>query len=220
METKFIIFDLDGVVLDSEPSIRNSVDAALATVDQPPVSKEEIRLLIGPPLLDGIKSLLVARKSEVRFAPIVLEVFRDDYEENGIAASQLFEGVNEALKQLKEEGGMLAVATSKPLRFTLPILEHLGLSGYFFDVGAPQSGKEGETKTETLSGVISRNPSINFNRGSMVGDRGVDMKAAVDCGLQGIGALWGYGSLKELSDAGAVAFAQTASGLPSLLATL
>jgi len=203
METKFIIFDLDGVVLDSEPSIKNSVDAALADIDQPPVSKEEIRLLIGPPLLDGIKSLLVARKSEVRFAPIVLEVFRNDYEENGIAASQLFEGVNEALRNLKEEGGMLAVATSKPLRFTLPILEHLGLSDYFFDVGAPQSGKEGETKTETLSGVISRNPSINFNRGSMVGDRGVDMKAAVDCGLQGVGALWGYGTRQELIDAGA-----------------
>ena len=203
METKFIIFDLDGVVLDSEPSIKNSVDAALADIDQPPVSKEEIRLLIGPPLLDGIKSLLVARKSEVRFAPIVLEVFRNDYEENGIAASQLFEGVNEALRNLKEEGGMLAVATSKPLRFTLPILEHLGLSDYFFDVGAPQSGKEGETKTETLSGVISRNPGINFNQGSMVGDRGVDMKAAVDCGLQGVGALWGYGTRQELIDAGA-----------------
>ena len=98
---------------------------------------------------------------------------------------------------------MLAVATSKPLRFTLPILEHLGLSDYFFDVGAPQSGKEGETKTETLSGVISRNPSIYFNRGSMVGDRGVDMKAAVDCGLQGVGALWGYGTRQELIDAGA-----------------
>jgi phosphoglycolate phosphatase len=47
----------------------------------------------------------------------------------------------------------------------------------------------------------------------MIGDRGVDMRAARHHGLHGIGALWGYGTHDELTAAGAHSLCEGPAGL-------
>ena len=51
----------------------------------------------------------------------------------------------------------------------------------------------------------------------MIGDRGVDMRAARHHGLAAVGALWGFGSREELAEGGAHAFCESP---PQLLAVL
>ncbi|HEX3096746.1 MAG TPA: hypothetical protein VHQ02_03455, partial [Usitatibacter sp.] len=54
----------------------------------------------------------------------------------------------------------------------------------------------------------------------MIGDRGVDMRAARHHGVAGIGALWGYGSRDELFAEGAQDFCSTPAEIPGSLTAL
>jgi phosphoglycolate phosphatase len=54
----------------------------------------------------------------------------------------------------------------------------------------------------------------------MIGDRGVDMRAARHHGLLGIGALWGYGSNDELASAGAHVLCDSPAGLTRSIQSL
>jgi len=47
------------------------------------------------------------------------------------AGTIVFEGVAEALQQLREAGLRLACVTNKPREFTIPLLERVGLAHYF-----------------------------------------------------------------------------------------
>ncbi len=213
VSVRCIIFDLDGVILDSEPSIRQSLDVAFAAIGQTTVTDQEIRLIIGPPLLEGIQLLLEKRGQSAEAATEVLFRYRSHYQKFGVSNSRLFGGVEKVLRILREEGSFLAVATSKPARFTLPILKNTGIASYFSVVGAPADGEEYETKTKTLAKVLEYVPSKSIEQAVMVGDRDVDMKAAVLCGITGVGVLWGHGLESELMDAGAVVVFQKKSDL-------
>jgi phosphoglycolate phosphatase len=47
----------------------------------------------------------------------------------------------------------------------------------------------------------------------MIGDRSEDIRAATSNGITGVGVLWGYGSERELLDAGAAAVCTTPAEL-------
>ena len=55
---------------------------------------------------------------------------------------------------------------------------------------------------------------------AMIGDRGVDMRAARHHGLLGVGALWGYGGRQELEAEGAHACVASPLELPAALGEL
>jgi len=108
----------------------------------------------------------------------------------------------ETIAQLVECGVELAVATSKPARFSLPILEALGIRSSFSAIAAPGPGVV-EAKAATLGRALAESGNPPRGTTAMVGDRGVDMEAAVVHLLVPVGALWGYGSRAELVGSGA-----------------
>ncbi len=212
-----VVFDLDGVLVDSEPAIRLSVDTALSGIDERPVTDEEIRSIIGPPLLDGFMSLMAGRGGPVDAAPRLLEAYRAHYAVHSVANTSLYPGIAESLVLMQEAGIRLAIATSKPIQFTLPILDGLGVDDCFQVVAAPDAGSVAEGKTETLGRAVQRLELESARAVPMVGDRGPDMEAAVAHGLVSVGALWGYGSHAELVAAGAIRFLDDPVDLSGLI---
>ena len=198
-----VVFDLDGVLVDSEPAIRASIDAALVTVGEPAVTDEEARSVIGPPLLAGLSQLLLERGRSEDPARRLLDEYRAHYAHHAMAGTCTYAGIDELLDALVAAGVPLAVATSKPAQFSIPILEGLGLAEAFAVVEAPEATAVTEGKAETLGRVVGR---LGLRPGCgalMVGDRRPDMEAAVLHGLVPVGALWGYGTANELRLAGA-----------------
>jgi phosphoglycolate phosphatase len=125
-------------------------------------------------------------------------------------------GVEPLLRELAARWP-LAVATSKPLEFTRPILERLGVAPLFRALAGPAlSRTEGEPKAETARralGALGLPPSA---RAALVGDRHHDVFAARSLGLAAIGVTWGAGSEAELRDAGAEWLVATPSALARL----
>jgi phosphoglycolate phosphatase len=54
----------------------------------------------------------------------------------------------------------------------------------------------------------------------MIGDRAFDIVAARTNGLRAVGVLWGYGSERELREAGAERLCATPVELPAVIAQL
>lgn len=169
---------------------------------------ERIEQIIGPPLRDGFAELIAQSDGDGRDAAACVRYYRDLYEDVATTGGTLLQpGIVEMLATVGRDA-TLAVATSKSLRFTEPILTALGIRHAFAVVMGPTPETDGESKSSTLrramdAFVHQTGLAINAADAFMVGDRYNDIEAAFACGIVPIGVTWGFGSERELRHAGA-----------------
>lgn len=202
-----VIFDLDGVLVDSRAVFLNCVNYALDKlgVERPP--EEQLLRYIGPPLTIGFPDLLQTTADDPRVLALV-DGYRERYRTAMLTETTVPPGIAGALEQLN--GHTLAVATSKPYEFAEPLLGAMGLREHFDAVAGPDLDARGETKTETLARALA---AVQADRAVMVGDRSFDVVGAHANAIPCIGVTWGIGDAAELTDAGADALIDTPAEL-------
>mgnify|MGYP000084396567 CR=1 FL=1 len=114
-------------------------------------------------------------------------------------------GLRRTLESLKNEGYILAVATSKPEEYAKRIADKFDFAKYFAGIyGATMDGsliRKADVIRYALDSLgVERE---NYDQVVMVGDRNNDIYGAKENGIQVIGVLYGYGDLAELQSAGA-----------------
>ncbi|MDF2686188.1 MAG: hypothetical protein K0S55_1369, partial [Clostridia bacterium] len=124
----YILFDLDGTIIDSAIGITNSVMYALKKYNIEITDRTELYKFIGPPLWDSFKAYNGFSKEEALKA---VEYFREYYLNKGIFENYVYEGFEDLLKLLLHNGKKLIVATSKAEVFAKQILKHFNLEKYF-----------------------------------------------------------------------------------------
>ena len=72
-------------------------------------------------------------------------------------------------------------------------------------------------KSDVIRHVIDRLPVQDLSKAVMIGDRCYDIAGAKEVGISSGGILYGYGSRKELEEAGADQIAETPIDLISLI---
>lgn len=128
MKYEVILFDLDGTITDPGIGITNSVAYALEKFNIKVKEREELYRFIGPPLMDSFQNFYGFTKEDAEQSVIY---YREYYQEKGMLENYVYEGMEQLLQQLKKMGGTLIVATSKPEKFAVQILEHFHLAQYF-----------------------------------------------------------------------------------------
>jgi len=212
--TTTVIFDLDGVLVDSRAVFLSCVNHAFAKLGLPARADEELLPYIGPPFAYAFGELLGVAHD----APIVtacIDGYRERYATASLTETTVEPGIPEALEAL--DGRRLAVATSKPQAFAEPLLEAMGLRAHFDVVAGPDLSARAEDKTETLGRALH---TLGPTRAVMVGDRSFDISAAHAHGLPAIGVTWGIGTPGELHDAGAERTIDRPDELPGAAAVL
>ena len=199
-----IFFDLDGTLTDSAPGIIHSVQYALKKYGIE-AEENDLRSFIGPPLVHSFQERFGFDHGKALEA---VAYYREYFTAGGMFENSVYPGVEEMLQKLKEDGLMLAVATSKPELFSKQILEHFALTRYFVFIGGAAMDETRTTKVEVLSYAL-RELQVDPAKAVMIGDRENDMEAASLLGTERIGVLYGYGSKEELANAGAKVFAET-----------
>jgi phosphoglycolate phosphatase len=116
--------------------------------------------------------------------------------------ASVYPGMRETLAALKARGGRLIVCTSKPVAYAPQILERLELLGFFDAVYGAELDGRFDDKAELMAHLIARE-GVSPAHALMIGDRMFDIRAAKANGLRSLGVTWGYGSCKELEEAGA-----------------
>jgi phosphoglycolate phosphatase len=192
-----VIFDLDGVLVDSRAVFLSCVNHAFTKLGLPARADAELLPYIGPPFAYAFAELLdVPHDAEIVTACI--DGYRERYVTASLTETTVAPFIPEALNAL--DGRRKAVATSKPKALADPLLEAMGLAAHFDVVAGPDLDARAEDKTETLGRALHE---LGPTRAVMVGDRSFDILAAHAHGLPAIGVTWGIGTAKELRDAGA-----------------
>ncbi|MGV7211214.1 HAD family hydrolase [Oxalobacteraceae bacterium A2-2] len=207
-----VIFDLDGTLIDSAPSILAGFEQALRREGIAPAQPLS-PALIGPPLAATLA--LLSGSSDPALLAALAGHFKQYYDSEGYRLSTVYPGVPEMLARLHGDGVALHLATNKRHLAARQILDYLGWlplfrSVYALDMVQPaHAGKDAmlaaQLAAEGIAGAVT----------AYVGDRDEDRVAAEANGLEFIGVRWGYGQFG--ADAGHAVLDQAAQ-LPALLA--
>lgn len=190
MPFKSIIFDLDGTLIDSAPSILSSLQAALAAAAICP-NRPLDQNLIGPPLAQ-IMAEVVGDEHQERI-PEIMELFKVHYDTTGYLNTIFYPGIPEMLAQLQKKKIDLYIATNKRITPTLKILNHLGWSGFFKGVYSLDHFKPAVADKSTMLARVVYDLNYCVNDLVYVGDRSEDAEAAKKNRIPFLFASWGYG---------------------------
>jgi phosphoglycolate phosphatase len=196
-----LIFDFDGVIVDSYAAVTDSINAALAEHGMPERPAAELRQYIGPPTFTAFTDLAGegAGKGDVE---ALVATYRRHYAAVYLAETSLIDGIVGVL-EAASACVPLALATSKSVTFTQPLLEALGLVRFFAHVAAAAPNDASDDKTAIVARALAALAARGATAAAMVGDRSFDVEAALAHGLFAIGVTWGIGSAAELEEAGA-----------------
>lgn len=195
---RYILFDLDGTITDPFEGISKCIVYALESFGMKVENLRELESFIGPPLFDQFKAYCGFDDVQAEKA---VKKYRERYSAVGWKECTLAEGTEELLRELKAQGKILAVATSKPECFAVPILEHFGIDRYFDFIGGAELEHEGRnSKDAVIEYVLEKLGVADRSEAVIVGDRFHDIDGAKKTGIGSVGVLSGYGSREELEE--------------------
>lgn len=208
-----VLFDLDGTVTDPKVGITSAAAYALRCVGRGEVDPETLTDFIGPPLHLIFPAHCGLTEQETDAA---IRSFRVYYVERGWRENIPYAGMADFLAALRAAGLQCVIATSKPEDTARKILEYFDLARYFDHIcGSSAGDKASADKASVIRSALAR--VGESGRAVMVGDRSYDIVGAHAVGLPAIGVRYGYGSLEELTQAGADALAADLTELRAIL---
>jgi phosphoglycolate phosphatase len=193
-----VIFDLDGVLIDSRVAIVRCIEHGLRAVGAAAPGRVELERFIGPPLIDAFAELAGADRAQA-----CLAAYRERYVWSSLEETTIVPGTLDVLAEVAA-CVPVAVATTKPRAFAEPLCERLGLAPSLRSVVGPELDAPEEVKAVTVARALE---SLGLAPGAdapLVGDRSHDVEAARANGLRCVGVLWGIGDETELLGADSI----------------
>ena len=198
---EYILFDLDGTLIDPFERVSKCIIYALENFGISVPDPRALESFIGPPLFDQFKAQYGFTDSRAEQA---VQKYRERYSTVGWKECTLVKGTEEVLKRLKENGVKTALATSKPEKFARMILEYFGIDKYFDFIGGAELATAGRNKKEDIVSYVLQGLGVRDKCSAvMVGDRFYDIEGARANGIKTIAFLGGYGSRREFELNGA-----------------
>jgi len=199
---RVLIFDLDGTLIDSSQDLAAAVNMARGHMGLPPLSLAQVMTFIGNGARELVRRGISFDTGSVSDAAIdrALGYFREHYSRHLLDQTRPYPGVREALEFFSQQPATraprtLAVLTNKPLRFTRPILEGLGLAPCFRYIYGEDSFP---TKKPDPAGALSilRDAGAAPHEAMLIGDSEIDVQTARNAGTWACGVTYGLGSAR------------------------
>jgi phosphoglycolate phosphatase len=208
----FVVFDLDGTLIDGYAAIGDALGYAMERLGAPPPSAAEVRGMVG----HGLESLLEKAVGPERAAEGV-RLFRERYPEVAVEKSHLLPGVAGVVAALADRGHLQAVASNKPSKFSRLILEAKGIAGSFRAIAGPDAETPAKPDPAMLRDLMAA-MAVRPEETVVVGDMEVDFEFARAAGCRIVLIPGGSRTREELSALAPDAFLESIVGLPEWLA--
>jgi len=200
---KGIIFDLDGILIDSFGAIEESYIHAVTSLGLPLIDAEEFRGKIGVPLEDFFaQTISLSGQTRADLVSIAVRLFRERYSQIYLIRTSLMKDAAEVVKELYSKGIKLAVATNKLGRFSREILKHFSLEKFFSSVIGAGDGIPPKPAPEILLRALTE-MGVERDKAFYIGDTPVDIETGANADIPVIAIATGYYTETELRSAGA-----------------
>lgn len=199
MRYNYIIFDLDGTLLNTLEDLRDSTNFALGQLGFPQRSTDEVRRFVG----NGVARLIhlaVPEGTNKAAEEQCLAVFKDHYKNNMTNITAPYPGIIELLGELQRLGIRSAVVSNKFEPAVIGLCRNY--FGPLIDLAVGQV--ENRRKKPASDGVLYAMEQLGAKPENTVyaGDSEVDALTARNAKLPCIGVSWGFRPRGVLEDAG------------------
>ncbi len=195
------IFDLDGTLVNTLPTVHHYCNLSLVHFGFNPVSMDQCRELCRLSISEFYARLLQLGGCPLDKVDELTDPIRaydlDIYKKNIHYLTTPFPGIKELLCELKKLGVKTAVLTNKPAPLAELLMDHM-FPGLFDIVAGQTPTSISKPDPRSLANMISM---LRLQSGSClyVGDTDVDMITADAAGVSKCAVTWGYQSAEELS---------------------
>lgn len=188
----YIIFDLDGTLMDTSPGILRCIENVVDQYGLKPPSRLEMQDFIGPPIEKSFQSYYGCTEE---YSQKLAAAWRKIYKERFLFEAVPYCGIYDLLQWLRTAGMKTAVATNKREDYATVLLEHFKLLSLMdCVVGSDSEGRR--TKADMIGLCINQMGATNRNQCLMIGDTVGDMTAAHGAGVDFLGVTYGFGFKK------------------------
>jgi len=197
LKCETVVFDLDGVLIDSSRDIADAVNCVLKIYNCENKDYYYIRERIG----DSTKDILLQclKDDKKHLIDQILVKYKELYHHNCTKQTTLYPGVKEVFQSLVGNVN-IALATSKERDATEKILEELGVKEYFDMIvtsdDVAHCKPDPECILKILEGLQSRREAT-----ILVGDTPRDVLTGKNAGVKTCAVLYGYGNSEDIKKA-------------------
>lgn len=185
-----VFFDLDGTLADTAPDLGSALNRLLREQGCAEVPHAVLR----PHVSAGTRGMLrvgFGIAPDDAAYPALHKRFLDIYELTLCEATTLFDGIDILLDELDARGIAWGVVTNKPERFTLPLMEALGLTMRAAAiVGGDTTARAKPDPLPLLHACTVA--GVAASASAYVGDDLRDIQAGRAAGMRTFAAAWGY----------------------------
>ncbi|MFQ5837315.1 MAG: HAD family hydrolase [Thermoplasmata archaeon] len=191
-----LLLDVDGTLFDTLDTILSTMNAALDELGEPPLKLEELRPLIGMPVR---RQMAILRGMEGPIVNEITERYYRHFVEHAARGLGLYPGVKETLAALSDRP--IGTITTRRREVARIMLRAVGINGYFEaivggdEVSLPKPNPD-------LVFHAARAIEVPPERCVVVGDAAVDILAGKAAGAWAVAAIYGYGKIASLQEAG------------------
>ena len=188
-----VIFDLDGILVDSMADLTNSLNQFLTLHDYPPVSQAEVGRMMGDGAPELLSRAIAVHGDSINAAEIdqLSPQFLALYHASDHSLTRLYPGVKEVLEQLAQADCRMAICTNKYRDPALKILRRLGVDGYFRGVVGGETTGAHKPDPRPLAAALTL-IDCHPAQAAMVGDSINDISMARKAGVFAIGCRYGF----------------------------
>lgn len=190
-----LTIDLDGTLVDTILDLHQACNAMLAELERPDRSVDEIARFVGRGTHTLVRRCLTddatGKEPEPGLFETALAAYLKHYTHINGKHAKVYSGVKEGLAALQTTGYPMAVVTNKPIKFTLPLLQAIGLAPYFKAViGGDSTPHKKPAPDPIIAACLEMDVSLVHNL--HVGDSGNDIQAARAADCLAAGVNYGY----------------------------
>ncbi|MDI6874994.1 MAG: HAD-IA family hydrolase [Actinomycetota bacterium] len=183
-ETEYLLFDLDGTLVNTIPLILHAFRETFKALGLPPRDDREMLLEVGKPLHQQALDIDPERADEI------FRVYQEMYDRHYQELVKDYPGVREALAGLKERGYRLAVVTSKRFSNARLDLERFELLSYLEALVTAEDTENHKPDPEPVFKALEKLGG-SPERAAFIGDSPYDIRSAHAAGVRAGAAAWG-----------------------------
>ena len=184
---KAILFDLDGTLLNTLKDLNAATNHTLKTFNLPGITIDQTRSFIG----NGVKKLLVraAFNANIDYE-LAYETFKNYYRVHIKDYTEVYDGIIDVLKYLKEKDIKVAVTSNKYQEGVSILCNHL-LNSYI-DIALGSSDTVRVKPHPDMVNIALKHFNVRCDECLFIGDSDVDINTGKSNNIKTIAVTWGY----------------------------